>query len=216
MKSYKNILGQNITLQQLNQLEEYILETIDDNTGEVKTIETTRMVRESQTKSYDYFLEISEDKNIVIQQFMANSLFKGISIYENKSNVFGFTAYDVEDYNIDGILYSKSKHVYDSSNRIILHCSLDLQTNEIITSDTPAKYYYGTQNDLPDLVLKFTYEFDQVTNQFKTYVLDVNQSTVHFNTLNQLNFIDVFGQDFWDNHPYYHSLLPLFPTSANL
>ena len=215
MKNYKNILGENISINQFNLLDENILETIDDTTGELKIIETTRMGRQFQTRGYDYFLDISEDKNNIIQLYMSKSLFKGISIYENKTNLFGFTAYDVEDYNKEGVLSYKNKEVYDSLNRIVFYCSFDLLTNEIRKSVTPVKYYYGNENDLPDLILKFTYEFNEDLNQFVTYVLDENDVTLQFNTMNTAKFIEVFGQEFWDSHPYYHSLYPLLPTSAN-
>ena len=81
MKNYKNILGENISINQFNLLDESILETIDDTTGELKIIETTRMVRQSQTRRYEYYLDISENKINIIQLFMAKSLFKGIIIY---------------------------------------------------------------------------------------------------------------------------------------
>jgi hypothetical protein len=183
MINYKNILGKDISINQFNLLDENILETIDDNTGELKIIETTRMGRQFQTKGYDYFLDISEDKNNIIQWYMTKSSFKNISIYKNKTSLFGFTTYDVEDYNIEGVLSYKSKHVYDSLNRIIFYCSFDLLTNEIIKSVTPVKYYYGNENDLPDLILRFTYEFNEDLNEFVTYVLDQNKSTLQINTM---------------------------------
>lgn len=216
MENYRNSLGENISINQFNLLDENILETTDETTGELKIIETTRKGRQSQTKRYEYFLDISENKNNIIQLFMAKSLFKGISIYENKTSLLGFTAYDVEDYNREGLLSYKNKEVYDSLNRIIFYCSFDLLTNEIIKSVTPVKYYYGNDDDLPDLVLKFRYEFNEDLNEYVIYVLDVNDVTFQFNTMDTSKFIKVSGQEFWNAHLYYHSLYPLLPASANL
>jgi len=215
MIQYKNIYEQVVTPQQFQLLEEYIIETIDDSTGNLKIMEEVRKGRNSFNKTYEYFLDITEDKNSVVQHLMAQELVRDIYIYCNKTNVFGYTVYDVERYNeVDGSLIGKAKKIFDNQNRVIMYCDLDIVTNAILHFPSPRKYYYD--NNDPELILGFKYRYDETTQQYEVYADDVNECTVYLWELDIPKIISAFGQSFWDSHPYYHNVEPLLPTAANL
>lgn len=224
MIEYKNSNDKTVTAQQFNMLKDGEIHDYDDVTGELRKVENIIYMEKMgiTRKVYEYYLDPSENKNNIIQQYTDVAKNYSASIYLNKQIAFGFEIWDNEDYDKNGVLKFKSKIVYDNQKRIILQVYFDLQTNQIIqhTAYRPTKYYFGTSldtaNGLPNLELKFTYEFDPNTNQFVTYVKDVNETSGEIHTMNVIEFIELFGQAFWDAHPYYHSLLPLLPTTTNV
>ncbi len=217
MIQYKNIWNEPVTPQQFNLLEEYIIETIDDTSGDLKIVESVRKGRNSLSRRYYYYLDASEDKNSVIQNLMTKELVKNIYIFCNKSSAFGYVGYDVESYRVDnGALVSRAKNVYDNQNKLIMRCTIDLTTNLIENhpANFPVKYYYD--NIYPGIVFEFRYRFNETTQVYEIEVNDQSEDSIYINSLDLSKFIASFGQDFWDTHPYYHAIYPLMPTSANL
>lgn len=217
MIQYKNGKGNIITLQQTQMIDSYRVETIDDITGKLKIIEDYMGYGEKPNKWYEYFLDNNENKATIIQEYKNKNLFLGITIYLHNQSANGFDLWDTEEY-LKGELSFKGKKVLDNQNRVIFTCSIDEQTNEIIQypKGRPKKYYYGNSNDTQGLQLEFYYELDSQTNETKVYINDENETSGEFHTMNVDKFIEIFGQAFWDAHPYYHSILPLLPTSANI
>jgi len=224
MIEYKNSNGKTVTAQQFSMLKEGKIYTYDDATGKLKKTENFSHFNRAGIKRtwYEYYLDSSENKNNIVQQYTNSMQSHSVLIYFNKQSIFGFEAWDCEFYNENGVLKSKKKIVTDEQGRIILRANFDLQTNEIThhPAYSPTKYYFGTSldmaNGLPNLELIFTYEFDTNTNQFVTSIKDINETTGQINTMNVAKFIELFGQAFWDAHPYYHSLTPFLPTSGSI
>ena len=208
MIQYKNAKGNLVTQQQLQMMEAYNIETYDDITGKPKTIEQFRNYTNSPFRIFYHFLGQNEDKNAVIQTYGNKEFSMGVIIYLNKQSAFSFDMWDWENYSKTGELAFKGKIVFDSQNREILNCSIDKQTNEILhyPKDRPKKYYYGNSNDPQGLKLEFYYELDPQTNETKVYINDENETSGEFHTMNVDEFIEIFGQAFWDAHPYYHSI----------
>jgi len=214
MKLYKNSKGNLVTEQQINIMDSYSIETIEDISGKLKIIEHYRGFSGEPFKYFEYFLSPNENKNDIIQYYQNQSLSSGIIIYLNKQTSFDFEMWDWEDYSKTGTLISKGKIIYDNQKREIFYCVIDQQTNEIAYNPKPRKHYYGNSNDPNNLKLDFKYELDSQTNQIKVSIDDDNETSGVIHTMKQDYFIEVFGQNFWDSHPYYHSLLPLLPISS--
>lgn len=223
MIKYTNIDGKSVTSQQMNMLKEYKIQTFDDSSGQIKKVENVRLKRGLIPFTFfEYYLEPSENKTQIIQHYTNQIKDHRLGIYLNKQSANGFDLWDYEEYDANANLRTKKKFIYDNQRRIVLNLTIDAQTNEVShhSAYRPTKYYFGTSldtaNGLPNLELKFTYEFDPNTNQFVTYVKDVNETSGEIHTMNVNEFIELFGQAFWDAHPYYHSLLPLLPTTTNV
>ena len=215
MIKYTNRYGHPITEQQVNVLDEYDIKTVNDVTGKTKIVERIRKNRQVIHKWLNYYLDSDENKDIVIQQLSNTLSSKGFTIYFNQQSSNGFDMWDCEDYNNEGILQHKSKMVVDSSERKIFDCSFDLQTNEIKSFPYPTKYYYGNNSQLEGLVLRFTYELDE-NNNYQVRIKDVYETTGEIHTMSQDEFIEFFGINFWNAHPYYHSIEPYLPTTPNI
>lgn len=223
MIKYTNINGKSVTSQQVEMLKEYKIQTFDDTSGKIKKIESVRLKRGNIPFTFfEYYLEPSENKTQIIQQYTDQIKDHRLGIYLNKQSANGFDLWDYESYDNNGNLFVKKKFVYDIQGRMILNLTIDTQTNEITNHSEyfPTKYYYGTAldtaNGLPNLELEFRFKFDTDINQFVTYIKDINGTTGEIHTMNVNEFIELFGQAFWDSHPYYHSVLPFLPTSANI
>ena len=216
MIQYKNAQGSIVTQQQIQMIASYSIETINDTTGKLKIIENQRGYGEKPYKWYEYFLDDNEDKKTIIEKYTNKSLARGVTIYLNKQSAFEFDLWDLEQYTNDNEPDFKGRKLLDNQNREILLCAIDKQTNEILQypKDRPKKYYSGNSIDPQGLKLEFYYELDPQTNETKVYINDENETSGEFHTMNVSEFIEIFGQAFWDAHPYYHSLLPLLPTSA--
>lgn len=183
MIQYKNINGNSVTEEQFKMLTEYEIHTYDDSTEELKKIETVRLKREGVTyKWFQYYMDPTENKNAIIQQFTDEVNDFRLGIYLNKQNSFGFIMWDYEGYTSAGILKTKGKIVFDDSERLIFSCSFDLQTNELKSFPYPTKYYYGNSSELEGLVLRFTYELDE-NNNYQVRIKDVYETTGEIHTM---------------------------------
>lgn len=218
MIQYKNAKGNLVTEQQIQMMDGYEKEILDDITGKPKIIESFRHYTEIPVRYFAYFLDQNEDKTTIVQTYSNKEFSNGVTIYLNKQSAFGFDMWDWEGYSNEGVLRSKGKKVFDNQNRVVFRCSVDMQTNEILaySGNRPSKFYYGTSNDPEGLQLEFKYERDPQTNEIKVYIDDDNETSGVIHTMKQSYFIEIFGQAFWDAHPYYHSILPLLPTSTNI
>ena len=221
MIKYTNLQDQTVSDQQLKMMDEYKIHTYDDSNGKLKKIETIVLKRGNIPFTwFRYYLDPSENKNDIIQQYTSEEKDSRLAIFYNKQNIYGIDIWDCENYNNKGVLVAKAKIGFDSLSREILKVDFDLLTSEIKKNSIPRKHYFGTtadeMNNLSNLELMFTYEYNEELNLFVTFIKDVNETTGEINTMNVDKFIEIFGQDFWDAHPYYHSVLPLLPTNPIL
>lgn len=218
MIQYKNLNGKSISEQQVSLLKEYAIHTTDDQSGLLKKVEILKLKRGNQAyKFFEYYLDSGENKSNIIQQYTDEANDYRLGIYSNLQTAFSFKMWDYENYSNTGVLIAKSKVVFDSQNRLILKVYFDMQTNEMKKFPLPIKYYYASSEDvtngLDNLELMFTYEFNETTNQFVTYIKDLNETTGEIHTKNRDGFIELMGLDFWNKHSYYHALQPLLPLS---
>lgn len=215
---YKNDIGEIVTQQQFNQLKNYIIETVDDVTGHVVKEENVFHSIRKFFKSLSYYLDNDDDYNDKLNEFMQVPDATSVRIFFNKVSTYGFRSYDSHVYKKDGLIFKKEKFVFDNQNRLIMHCDIDLQTENLIYPNH--KYYYGNEGELliygSDFYLEFSYKLDSETNQLQTYVSDMREDPFHIKPLGDSEAIEYLGQVFWDAHTYYHSMFPLLPTSANI
>lgn len=211
-------MGKIITQQQFNQLDNYIIETVDDVTGHVVKEENVFHSIRNFFKSLSYYLDNDDDYNDKLNEFMQVPDATSVRIYFNKVSAYGFRSYDSHVYKKDGLIFKKEKFVFDNQNRLIMHCDIDLQTENLIYPNH--KYYYGNEGELQiygsDFYLKFSYELDSDTSQIETFVQDKRENAFEIHQMDVNETIEYFGQDFWDAHSYYHSMFPLMPTSGNI
>lgn len=221
MIQYKNLNGESINEQQASLLKQYAIHTTDDGSGLLKKVETLKLKRGNKPyKFFEYYLDSEEDKSSIIQEYTDEANDCRLGIYSNLQMAFSFKMWDYENYSNTGALTAKSKIVFDSQNRLIVRVYFDIHTDEIKKFPLPIKYYYASSEDiangLADLELMFTYEFNETTHQFVTYIKDLNETTGEIHTKNSDGFIELMGLDFWNRHSYYHTLQPLLPLSLDI
>ncbi|GEM_PF-2920532 len=218
MINYKNDMGKIVTQQQFNQLDNYIIETLDDVTGHLVKEENVYHTTRKIYKRLSYYLDNDNDYNDKLNEFMQVPDATSVRIYFNKVSAYGFRSYDSHVYKKDGLIFKKEKFVFDNQNRLIMHCDIDLQTENLIYPNH--KYYYGNEGELQiygsDFYLKFSYELDSDTSQIETFVQDKRENAFEIHQMDVNETIEYFGQVFWDAHPYYHSMFPLMPTSPSI
>ena len=217
MKIYKNIQGKIVTTQQFNQLEHYILETYNPQTGKIKEIQEKSNIftHDEGQMFYSHFLEEEEDKESIIQSYLQKESIGIIYIYIDSA--FGYTLYRVESYDKNGDYVNLSKEVLDPKNRRILNYDYNKVTEELLENSIPTKYYYDENFNDPyygerELVLEFKYELDDQTGEIEMGVYDIWQED--FSVMDAAKIIEYFGQEFWDaRKTYFENQEPLLPTT---
>jgi hypothetical protein len=207
---YTNELGSIITTQQQSSLTNYNkLTYISDN---LKMIESYEQSSDVNYKTVKYFLDTTEDKNTILQQYSDAVNNVSCILYFNNQAGNGFNLWDWESYSKDSQLYFKGKEVYDNKNRLIFSCSFDLITN--LLDDGAFKNYYGNQFDNPndDLLLEFTY----TSSGDVDLIFDIQGNFGYIEGISLDDYLadsQFSQQDFpWDQHTYYHAVTPYLPT----
>ena len=207
---YTNVLSDFITEKQANQSDSYSKYIYYD--GLLKKIEYYGKARVKTYKVTTYFLDSSENKDIIIEQFTdSNANFKCV-VYFNQQISGSFSLWDREEYTKEGILVFKGKDVFDSNNKMLLSVDYVLGSDSIKSA---YKYYYGNryESELKDRLLEFSYDS---TGQL-LQIMDVDNNFGYLKSIDidqflaDTNFSQV--QFPWVLHPYYHSLYPFLPQS---
>lgn len=206
---YANELLNPITESQLSMLQKYNKLIYED--GLLKVIEFYGKTRSINYKRTNYFLNSSENKNFIIDQFTDSTKNEMCLVYFNKQSLGDYNLWDWESYSMDRVLKLKGKHVFDKNNKIILSINYDLDTNAIKSA---YKYYYENliEGEMTDHLLRFSYdngELDSISDIKSTYGYIQSIDLEQF--LADIEFSQV--QFPWHQHPYYHSLYPLLPQS---
>ncbi|SDP97646.1 hypothetical protein SAMN05428975_4457 [Mucilaginibacter sp. OK268] len=208
--TYTNELGSIITPQQRNSLTNY--NKLTYISGNLKIIESYEQSRNISYRTVRYFMDETEDKNIILQQNSDVTNNASCIVYFNKQETNGFNLWDWESYSKKGHLYFKGKEVYDSQSRLIFTCSFDLVTNQL--QDGAFKNYYGNQFENPSdvLLLEFTYKSSGDVD----LIFDCNGNYGHTKSISLNEFLadtQFSQQQFpWDQHEYYHAITPYLPT----
>ena len=208
MITYTDKFGNPVTEGQIALLKEYNINTFYDKTGLLKIKESIKLKKgEIVSKLFEYYIDSKEDKENIIKLYTSKRNDCRLIIYSGLETALEYKMWDCEIYSNNGTLVSKNKVVYDNRNRWILNLSLDMETNEIKNNPLPLKRYYG----IPGLTLEFTYRRND-NNEYTVQVKDIKSTE----SWSQSEFIKEFGLDFWDEHPYYHSLHPFLPSSSEI
>lgn len=205
---YTDELGSKITAQQQSNLVRY--NKLTYVSGELKIIEAIGQGRDANHTTVSYFLDSSEDKNHILQQYNDPNIVACV-LHFNKQTENGFSMWDWEQYNKTSILIFKGKKAFTDANRIICHSTFNLVTNEL--EEGAVKVYYGNQfiDERDDQFLRITY----MANGEVDLIFDVNEKFGYIKGISLGQFLadkQFSQQDFpWDEHPYYHSAYPFLP-----
>lgn len=232
MIQYTNFDNQLITAQQMQAMQEYNVVTIDDISGKIEKIEQVRFsVRNGERRFFEYFLNVNEDKNSIIQEYINKENFIGITLFFNHEQAFGFDQWEYEEYGKTGLLAFKGKRVFDNQNRVIANVSYDLQTGDILSTTRPKKFLYldhftmtyehpDFEDDIiRDVTITFIYKLDPQTGEtfidrdsyLSTKQIEWNEELMHLKFDDFLNMYPSFMED----NPYYSTLYPLLPNTEN-
>ncbi|MDN3548772.1 hypothetical protein [Mucilaginibacter aquaedulcis] len=206
---YTNIFGNPITAQQQSTLLDFKKMTFLSN--DIKTIEIFEQVGDISYKSVKYFIDATENKQDIIQKYVDPSTNSNLVIFSNRIQANGFDLWDWESYERSSEIYFKGKEVFDGQLRTVFVCSFNKSTNALLPGSQ--KYYHGNQFVSPteDLLLEFIYD----ANGNVDLVFDSNENYGYIEGISLATFLDDanLSQDVfpWDEHPYYHSVLPYLP-----
>ena len=210
---YTNRYNKLLTPQQLEQTEDFVKQTYIDGILKM-TEENDRTIRNNKKiKRISYFLDdATEDKNTIATQLCSIEENASCAIRYNKQTANDFTLWDVQYYDIDGVtLGLRGQEVYNSQERIIYSSSFDEQTGQL-SSATKVMYANETMNDWDDRLFDFDFIFNPDSGELELSISDVNHR-YYWLMPKDINVQFVQSQGYWDNHPYYHSHLPVLPQT---
>lgn len=210
---YTDWFNQPISQQQLGTMKEYRIKTFVDGILKMEELHINRKDGTS-SKMVTYFLDDNQDKNAILSKYSSISEKISCMIYENKKNVNGFMAWDYEAFGYDKTLSYKGTDVFDSRNRVIMHCGFDLVSGELITVN---KKFYDDTNSLgyENLVFIFNYRINPKPGYGAYTVEDKYQSTDEIRLITDDKFVKWFP-DFFKDHPYFKEIEPLIPTTTGI
>lgn len=198
-----------ITEKQCSVIGRYSKITYIDNA--LKIIEEFgRGSRNRDVRGVQYFMDASERKSDVLKGYTDGKTRCTLRFNDKSQN--GFTQWDVEEYNIAGVLKWKGNGVYDNANRLVMYCYFDLNTGAL---QDGVKNLYGNihPKEFDDLLLRFRYDN---TGQIED-ISDVHVSFGFNDGSLTLDEFLAFEANFpWDQHPYFHSITPYLPDSLEI
>jgi hypothetical protein len=207
---YANELGSPITMQQQQLLNNYQKLTYVSN--QLKMVENIRFLDNVIYKVVKYFLDSAEDKTTILDEYTNANTETSCILYFNMQSVPGFSLWDWEDYSETAQLAFKGKAVFDDKNRLVMSCSFDLLTNALRPGALKNYYSDYTGDENADNLLQFEYDSDGEVD----LVFDVQGKFSYIEGITLGTYLQdtVFSEvDFpWDEHPYYHSIIPYLPT----
>ncbi|NTE00506.1 hypothetical protein G6M26_23445 [Agrobacterium tumefaciens] len=209
---YKNLYGEDITLQQLPNVADY--DKLQYENGNVKRIDS---YYDKKLDSGTYYLSSNEDKQAIVLEF--SNIWMSTEIYLNTQSMGNFILREWEAYGGTNLL-SKGKTLFDNQDRRIATEFLDINSSQIKSVE---KKFYLTLRDefidtdgLPDFgQLSFYYKEDLTIVEINLlgFEDDNYRITDNENILNNLLIRPLFK---WEDHPYYHSASPLIPNSLTI
>jgi hypothetical protein len=176
------------------------------------SLKTKKRFSNQKLISSSYYLDDSESLEALKQNWVINQK-QSWTFYYDKVTLEDNRQWWYVTYKSDGTLVFRGLNVYDFRGRIILDCPYKLESEEFLND--PKKSYYGLNEDETDEVnlLEFTYSSD---GTLKT-VYDVTHDYGYIKPISAQEFFDDtnFSHDAfpWEEHPYYHNLEPLLPTT---
>ena len=207
--AYKNEFGSDITPEQQSSLNRYDKISYKDNL--IKMIESIGKGRNFDRKTIEYFLDITENKNTILQQYTDQSNNVNCVVYFNNQSSNGYYLWDWESYSTIGTLKFRGKTVYDIDHKLIMYCSFDLNTGLLQEGAWKNCYANQSKTESEDQLLQIIYDVNgnvaslvDFTGKFgysKSLTIDEFLADIKFS---QVDFP-------WDQHPYYHSVLPYLP-----
>lgn len=210
---YTNRYDKILTQQQLEQTEDFVKQTRIDGILKIKEDNYRINKNNKKFKRITYFLDdATEDKNTIAAQFCNVQDNASCTIRYNKQTANGFTLWDVQFYDTDGQpAGAGGQEVYDNQGRTIYSSSFDEQTGQL-KSVTKILYANETENAWEDRLFYFDFIFNPDSGELELSISDVNHRYYWLMPQN-INLEFVQGAGYWNNHPYYHSHLPILPLT---
>lgn len=201
--------GAAITEQQCSVLEGYSKITYIDNKLKKKE-EFFHSRRIGDVRFLEYFLDHSENITDVMQSYSDGKTSYDMRLNGKSQN--GFTQWDAEEYNRDGVLKWKGNLVYDRVGRLVMHCYFDLNSGGLL-SGTKTLYNHRFPADFnEDVLARFMYN----TSGDLESIGDPEMRLGDGDALTLVEFLEVASDFLWDEHPYFHSITPYLPDSSEI
>lgn len=211
---YKNLYGEDMTLQQLPNVNDYNKVQLEN--GTTKRIDT---FYDKELNSGIYYLSPNEDMQSILLEF--SKIWLSTEIFLNTQLMGAFISKEWEIYK--GItLVSKGRTIYDDQEREIAAEFLSLNTFQV---EFVEKRFYLTSlgefidvNGLPGFGrFDFYYTIGSIEVNAEVnlpgFEIDIYKITDTQNIFNHSMIRPLFK---WEDHPYYHSALPLVPNSPTV
>ena len=213
---YTDTYNKILTAQQLKQTDEFVKHTYVD--GMLKIMERNyKVARNSKKfKRTTYFIDdATEDQDTVASQLCCIEENASCSIRYNRQISNGFTLWDGQFYDVDGLPKgNRGQEVYNNLGRIVYSSILDNETSQTIKV-TKTMYANETDNDWEDILFIFHFIRDIDTGEMELGISDFN-NRYYWLMPQDIDVEFVQAEGYWDNFPYYHSHLPVVPDTENI
>lgn len=186
--SYKNLFGNQITNNQVNNLKEYFKDIYIDG-----MLKKTERIESSMVVHTYYYLNGTESIYDLLPLFRN----KKVSFY-NVSTINNYKIEDIYAYD-NGILVDRSKSIANVQDKIICYQGIDIVTGLSINNDT-RKYYYENNT------LKYTFEYDENGDCFIIYDETDDQKDIFAWEIGQPDVSFT-----WQGFEYYEFAEPIIP-----
>jgi len=210
--TYTNLLGKDITSQQVSNMKEYI-ENVFIGTL-LKKKETLRYIKnwDKLSKKIEYYLEANENLQNVLSTIISQNNPDRIIIFTKENEQYGFAQWRWRTYNnlaqeqgFGGL------KVLDNKNREIFSCNYS--GNNAYETATKNLYENLVDNASEDLLL--TVKYDILNNEI--WITDINQKLDYGNFKPfDPDYMILLNPSLWSSHSYYHSHLPILPNSTTV
>ena len=209
---YKNLYDEDITLQQLPNVENY--DKLQFENGNVKRIDS---YYDKKLDSGTYYLSSTEDKQAIVLEF--SNIWISTEIYLNTQSMGSFILREWETYGGTNLI-SKGKTLFDNQDRRIATESLDINSSQ--TKSIEKVFYLTIRAEfididgLPDFgQLSFYYKEDLTIVEINLPGFEDDNYRIidNENILNNLLIRPLFK---WEDHPYYHNASPLIPNTPTI
>jgi len=160
----------------------------------------------------DYFLDINEQAiPELVQEYCIENQWD-FTFYTYMNSEGDFTLWQGNHYTNEGVISSKHQLVLDQNGLDIAKVRLNFNTEDI---DFGSKRYYkiNPENGKKEVLIQFEYNRD--TFEVESFSGPNRWDFVYGGAyIDKIYNPEVMEDFIYDNHPYYHNLLPLLPENG--
>lgn len=213
---YTDTYNKILTAQQLKQTDEFVKHVYVDGILKIKEENYKLSKNNKKFKRVHYFVDdATENLDTIASQICSVEENTSCYISFNRQSLNGFTIWDWQLYGLDGLPKGAGgQKVYNNLGRIIYSSVFDQETSQLLKV-TKTMYANETDNDWEDKLFKFHFIRDVDTGEIKLSITDANRR-YYWLMPQDIDVEFVQDEGYWDNHPYYHSHLPIFPDTENI